>query len=242
MEIGGIFMKKLLCLLMMFGLCLTGCSSTSGSQYENIIKDAKNEKEEYFKLVDNINQNVKFLQSSLVTTLDGKELYHTQVSTWMTDGMCESFSKNISDEYYNESLVLKDKTYFLNGANGMDAEFIEIEDKLTRNSFFPKEDSYKDLKVTKEAKDNTVIYKLDSTAVGEDNETFSFCFEVSVDNEGHFVKAKQYRLDNQQNLDNTYEVYEYTYEYPKKMETNKDKLIESIKSKENKPINELIKE
>lgn len=168
-------MKKILGLLLVLMLTLTGCSSQS-SKLEEVIGKAKDDKEAFELILDYSNKNINYykLESHIKFAEDATSYIISEI--WNKDGKVYYHRKNISDTIYEETLLGSSKRSVVIAAdfgdgNAQNASYKELTEKELpdTNQIFTNDYDIQEIK--KEEKDDNVVFTIHSCSVFTDEET-----------------------------------------------------------------------
>lgn len=250
--------KILLCIL--FAVVITGCQSSlqdhpketsSSTKYEEVIKEATNEKEEILALIDYLNQNTtSVLRLSTDTSVDNQEMGKGQTQFWKKENQIYAFTqykgidadqKTLLGEKYQE-IGIVNKGQFAN----QDTFYRTTEN--TNKKFFT--DDFDDLTVSKQSNnDNNVVYHLESSTtymaniemVGVEEKPGVLVQDITVNSDAQIVSQVVMILDKETNKqpDNIYKT-EYTYsQYNEDVSIDEESIHQSITSIQGKKSNEV---
>lgn len=247
--------KGLLVLLLTI-TTISGCSSDSQGQkeeasaitkYEEVIKDAGNEKEEILSIMDYLNQNTTYVFRSLKeTSVDNKIMSQGQAQIWKgNDGYC-LYTQYKNSDVYQESLRSENYNAFAfvycGESEYQDAMYNQKEKTETNKEIFLTD--YSQLKVKKESgKDNTFIYYLESDTTyianvenGIEDKKGILYEEITVNERAEIIYVKTYIIDvqTQKQPENIY-TSEYIYsKYNEDVSIDEESIYQSMKELEGK--------
>lgn len=211
-------MKKVLSLLLMVVILLSGCSQTS--KYEELTKDAKDDQEVYQLVIDYINENLTSqVCETKVKTSDGQDYGKGKAFLWKDGNDICRYSQLSASDMYQEYIVTKDVRGYLFAyhIDGIDdtAQYYELskEEGSLNKEWYNRDLENATLK--KEEKDGCVVFVVDRTFVGDDlhNEDYKtyIRYEMTVNKDVMITSMKWYAIDENGNVLNNEYVYEEKY-------------------------------